>query len=341
MEARDGNPATIVKWEAFRDAAPSSFFHLVSFLERVTTDAVPVGSAGPPAREAIRFRHDPDLGFHSAEVPKVEIVGEHHRHFELTTTFLGLSGTASPLPAYMVEDVLFDTFEEGTQRDFLDVFHHRAVSLLYRAVIRLDPARVHRSDARDPWLERLLGLGGVRRGTTSALDPRHLMLLLPVLVKRSRGVAALRAALSAVLHDAIPEVCVRIREFAGQWTAINEDQWTRLGKRNHALGEHCVLGRRVYDERGRFAVRIGILTREQADLFERGHLLDRLRAAVSLVLRDPLEYDVELVLGTGSAHVFQIGVSRLGRARLTGFRGTETVIMRNVGRHNGINQSLV
>ena len=331
-----------MSWEAYRDAAPRTFFALVAYLERVTADAVPVGEAGPSAREAIRFRHDPDLGFHSGEIRELKIVDGGTPRFEVLTTFLGLSGTVSPLPGYMVEDVLFDTFEQATQRDFLDLFHHRAVSLLYRSTIRLSPPRVHRSDASDPWLGRLLGLAGVHPAANLALEPRHLMLLIPVLAKRSRGVAALRTALSSIVQDEIPTAWVEVCEFAGQWTPIDEDQWTRLGSRNHALAEQTVLGRRVYDQRGRFAVRIGTLAREEADTLREGQpLLDRLRAAVSLVLRDPLEYDVELVLGPGSALTFQIGISRIGTARLTGFRGTETITMRNVGSDLGSNQSLV
>ena len=87
---------------------------------------------------------------------------------------------------------------------------------------------------------------------------------------------------------------------------------------------------------------MGILTREQADLLAEGQLLlDRLRAAVSLVLRDPLEYDLELELDPDAAETMRIGFSRLGKAHLIGFRGSEVLITRNAGRVLGINRSLV
>lgn len=341
MEARDRDPASSLSWSEYRDAAPRGFFGLVAFLERVTAGASPVGGAGPVDREAIRFRHDPDLGFHASDVRKVEITGAPER-FEVTTTFLGLSGTASPLPPYISEDVMFDTFEHGTQRDFLDVFHHRAVSLLYRSVIRLDPARQHQAGTADPWQLRLLGLAGVQPDPSLTLQVRHLMLLIPVLLKRARGADALRAAVKAVLGDELPSIFVRIRELAGQWLDVDADQHTRLGTRNHRLGETAVLGRRVYDRRGRFAIRIGVLKRAQADLLAEGEpLLDRLRATVSLVLRDPLEYDLELELDEDASQTMKIGFSRLGRARLTGFHGHEVVIMRNVGERSGVRRSPV
>jgi len=246
------------------------------------------------------------------------------------------------LAPHIAEGVLFDVFEGGSQRDFLDVFHHRAISLLYRGTMRMDPAREHRSDASDPWLLRLLGLAGVQDHAGLALEARHLMVLLPVLVKRSRGALALRTAVAAMLHDELPNLRVAIREFVGRWISIDEDQCTRLGAANHALGEQAMLGRRIFDQRGRFAIRMGILSRSEAVWFSEGEaLLDRLRATVSLVLRDPLEYDLELVLEPGSAQTMKIGFSRIGEARLSGFDGTEVLTMRDLGRDLGVNRSLV
>jgi type VI secretion system protein ImpH len=206
----------------------------------------------------------------------------------------------------------------------------------------MDPAREHRSDASDPWLLRLLGLAGVQDNAGLALKARHLMVLIPILVRRSRGALALRTAVAAVLHDELPRLRVAIREFVGRWISIDEDQCTRLGAANHALGAQTMLGRRIFDQRGRFAIRIGILSRSEAAWFSDGEeLLDRLRATVSLVLRDPLEYDLELVLEPGTAQTMKIGFSRIGEARLSGFEGTEVITMRDIGRDLGVSRSLV
>jgi predicted component of type VI protein secretion system len=103
-----------------------------------------------------------------------------------------------------------------------------------------------------------------------------------------------------------------------------------------------MLGRRIFDQRGRFAIRIGILSRREAAWFSDGEeLLDRLRATVSLVLRDPLEYDLELVLEPGTAQTMKIGFSHIGEARLSGFEGTEVITMRDIGRDLGVSRSLV
>src|SRR5689334_3102208 len=92
-------------------AAPhSTFFHILSLLERLSSDAVRIGGDGPPSAERIRFRHDYDLGFSAGDIARAEVralprgparvLDPPIPVFEVTTTFLGLTGTISPLPLY-------------------------------------------------------------------------------------------------------------------------------------------------------------------------------------------------------------------------------------------------
>ena len=168
------------------------------------------------------------------------------------------------------------------------------------------------------------------------------MVLLPILLKRSRGAAALRTALRVIVQSEIPHADVRVRELAGRWQRVDDDEHTRLGLRRNALGQQTIMGRRVYDRRGRFAIQVGTLTRDEAARLAEGQpLLDRVRATVSLVLREPLEYDLEVELDEDAAENLRIGFSRLGDARLAGFQGSEVRIIRNVGGPLGANRPLV
>src|SRR4051794_11855555 len=83
------------------------FFVLVGLLERLTPGAARVGELGPPADEAIRFRHDATLAFSPRDVSRVQWVeprgaGELFTRpppvAEVTAAFLGLTGAVSPLP---------------------------------------------------------------------------------------------------------------------------------------------------------------------------------------------------------------------------------------------------
>jgi predicted component of type VI protein secretion system len=72
----------------------------------------PGGHAGP---EAVRFRHDPSLGFHDADVVEATLVEptDAPPFVQLTTSFCGLTGAASPLPPGLVEHLCRDDNDEN------------------------------------------------------------------------------------------------------------------------------------------------------------------------------------------------------------------------------------
>src|SRR5262249_23771600 len=144
-------PAEVVELRAkggpvLKAAPHSTFFHIVALLERLTPDAVRVGGDGPPSGEKIRFRHDHELNFSAGDIASARVrllpqsaeryLDEPKAVYEVTTTFLGLTGTMSPLPTYMAEEVLHEDDKRPARRDFLDIFHHRFISFFYRAVAK-------------------------------------------------------------------------------------------------------------------------------------------------------------------------------------------------------------
>jgi type VI secretion system protein ImpH len=114
------------------------FVTLVEHLERLVVGSVPVGARGPVADEIVRFSHDPSLVFHSSDIASMRVEGTR---VALTTTFLGATGAVSPLASFFTEDVLHaDSQDQNILAAFYDVFHHRLLSLLYRALQRTRPS---------------------------------------------------------------------------------------------------------------------------------------------------------------------------------------------------------
>jgi type VI secretion system protein ImpH len=333
-----------------RAASHMGFFPLVSLLERLTADAVRVGGDGPPALEAIRFRHDPSLGFSAGDVSSASIIrvpvdlenplGATRPVVELVTTFLGLTGGTSPLPLYIAEEVLHED-ERGVRRDFLDIFHHRFVSILYRAVMRYSLAREHRANDRDLWVERVLAIAGMDPESfvpQSAIPRGKLLQLAPLVGRRGRGARDLQAALRLLLADHLtPGARLVVDEFAGGWVPVHGDQQCTVGQRNNVLGEDAMLGGKVYDRSGRFQVAIGPLDARGRDAFSLGgEGLRLLREGVRLVVKESLDYDVELRVDASAAQRFRLysrAPSRLGQNTRLGLGHRDEVIrLRNVGR---------
>ena len=98
----------------------------------------------------IRFRALASLGFPASDITVGQWIEEADREFiELTVSFMGLYGPASPLPVYYTERVLQSNDPQHPSRDLMDMFNHRLISLMqvcwekYRYYIQ------YRSDGKD------------------------------------------------------------------------------------------------------------------------------------------------------------------------------------------------
>jgi type VI secretion protein, VC_A0111 family len=339
MDSADGQPAAPVSEPPGAGALLAlrlGFVPLVRLLERLTPDAVRVGGDGPLSGEQIRFRHDRGLQFHPADVVALERDGGERdtARYLLTSGFLGLSGSMSPLPGYMAEEVLHEDEEEPLRRDFLDLFHHRLLSLFFRAVVRYQPSTEHTRGLEDAWSTRVLALLGVDASLErwgGALSRGDLLRLAPLLVRKSRGPHELEAALRSALGPSLGEATVRVVECTGRWTGVDPENWTRLGSRCTVLGQDLLVGHRVYDRAGSFTVTVGPTTWSVLEQFRAGgELLALTREVVAWLVRDPLDWLIAVTLLPRETPGLQLsaqGTSRLGRSSWLRSRSEQTVLV--------------
>jgi len=260
MAAQSGTPAAGVAQALFAEPYRFDFFQAVRVMEALRPASAAAGEGSRPADEAVRFRATPALSFAPSDIVGVA-EGEDGGPPEMTVAFLGLAGAGGPLPRPFSEWVLHQARAGDTgPRDFLDLFHHRLVSLMYRARARhrVSLARAPADEtAPGRWLFSLIGLG------TPGLRDR-----MPVPDRALLGYAALFAAevrsgmgLECVLasHFGV-RACVV--PFTGRWVPIEPDDWTRIGAtgQNRTLGDDAVLGRRAWDPQAAFEVELGPLS---------------------------------------------------------------------------------
>ncbi len=317
MDAQDGNAAAALSdLAAAIDRAPRvDFFTLLDLVERVR-GGVSLGTSASPAEEPVRLAHDASLAFASRDVRHAETAADHR--LRITTSFFGLSGAAGALPLSMREEIAQEGDDEPVRRDLVDLFHHRALSLLHRSVMRARPAATMRSDGRDAWSERLLGLGGA---TASALGAGDRLRILPLLATRRRSARGLEAALQILLRARVgTTLAVRVEELVGARTPMAPPQRVRLGSANHALGRETALGGSVADPAGRVRVQVGPVS---ADVLPRFHVGGDLHALARevFVLFDAGATDLELEVEADRAHGTRLGARQpLGRTTWIGGR---------------------
>jgi type VI secretion system protein ImpH len=307
------------------------FLVLVNLLDRLSGAPARVGGRGPFLAEAVRFRHDPSLVFHTRDVGRVMLVQEPDRpaRVDIETTFLGLTGAVSPLPLFLTEELAHADEDGALQRDFLDLFHHRLLGLLYRGLMTYQHARSLAPDARDTvssWILLLSGFDPEHAARRAGLEPGWLLRWAPLFTTYPRNAERLELALRDALGRALTgvEFCSRadprastidVQCFAGRPVQLEDDERPRLGV-GMRLGRDSVLGRHVPAPASRVRVSLGPLTAETcARLAPDGDLSETLSVVSRLFVPDQVE--VEFELRPAAAPGARLGTNaRLGRAWL-------------------------
>lgn len=269
-----------------------SFFAL---MRRVSAnpDIDPVGTALLSKREPFQLGQKPSLIFAPSEIADARVVNGKLR---IRLYSLGMLGPNGPLPLHVTE-IAREREEhrrDPTLSNFLDIFHHGALALLYRAwasaqsVVSLDRPE------RDRFSFYVGSLSGCMfRYTRTVSLPTHARLAAsPHLIREARSPDALAA--STAWHFGVP---VRIEELSDDWIALPSELQCRMGQEVGAatLGCGAMLGGHVFSRSHRFCMVIGPVDLETYQRFTpQGKDLLRLIAWVRAYIGREYEWLLEL-----------------------------------------------
>lgn len=266
--------------------------------------------------DQLEFQANPGLGFAAHDIDRVEFFMEQGQlRARLRLNVLGLFGAGSPLPAFYGEQAFAERSGGNPTRDFLDLFHHRLHRLMLPIWRKYRYRACFRAGANDRFSEHmfaLIGLGAAAIWGVCQVDCKRLLPYLGLLSLRVHSAALIESVLRYYfMHEAL---------FLEQWVArtveVCQTQRNHLGRANSALGDDLVLGHRIADRSGKFRVHVRALCWERLhDFLPTGSAYQPLRSLVRLTLRDPLDYDLSLMLAQGQIKALHIGentVCRLG-----------------------------
>lgn len=320
------------------------FFQAVRVLERWAARAAdparaapcqPVGADHAPRQEAVRFRAQVGLTFPPGSVAQIERASPgpsaeepDSRPLEMLVTFLGLIGPHGALPEHYTSLVIERArSKDYALRDFLDVFHHRTLSLFYRAwekyrfPIGYEKSRTpgRDEDLFTRSLYCLVGLGtdGLRR--RSRYDDEALLYYAGLFAQRPPSAVSLELILADFF--AVPAA---VRQFQGQWLVLSQEDRSllptsrNLRGQNNQLGGNAVIGERVWDVQSKFRVRLGPLDYAQFRRFvPSGQALPTLGQLVRSYAGPQWDFEVQPVLRAAQVPWCRLGgdgqdPSRLG-----------------------------
>lgn len=161
---------------------------------------------------------------------------------EITATFLGLYGTASPLPNFYTEQIIQELSEDITvSKDFLDMFHQLLYQKLYAVWRKYRFNQCAFEDHNQRYIKRLYCLIGMADNTLVKLmpNPKSLIKYIGLFSQHPRS----SKNLEILLKDYF-DIKVKIHSSTSSLHQIATDQRLRLGADNHSLGK-AYLGEQV------------------------------------------------------------------------------------------------
>jgi type VI secretion system protein ImpH len=305
------------------------FFRAIRLLDARHPTLTRVGTSLDPREDPIRFGQNPSHAFAPSALEAFRR-GQNGRPGKMLVRFFGLFGPNGPLPSHITEYAHERQLQahDNTLVEFCNVFHHRLLSLFYRAwavnqkSVDFDRAGQisEQSSRAENWsgprfplyIGSLFGLGmpSVRdRDEISDLAKLFYSGRLTCQTRNAEG-------LGAIVQDyfGIP---TQIQTFMGHWLELPLANICKIGDSpaSGSLGVTTIVGSRFWDCQLKFRIRLGPMSfSELQRLLPIGESFRRLKCWVMNYVAEEFFWDVQLVLK--AAEVPQIS---LGQAGLLGW----------------------
>lgn len=325
------------------------FFQAVRRLECVFSDYPRVGRSEQLSGDAVRFGQRLTLSMAPTSLARSQ---NKDRPPKITVEFTGLTGPNGPLPLRMTEfirnrlrgiqdpDALTvsdrgrmrgqsqgtgtaasgdDSLapKDATLADFLDIFHHRLISLFYRAwAVTQKTADFDREDDRSyaEWLASLSGLGLPELDGQDAIPTWEKLPFTGHLACQTRHASGLAGILTDVFSTR-----AEVQPLTGHWINLPKQERCELSakKPNPAictLGSTCIVGDRMWDRSMKFTLVLGPMTLDQFESFlPGGRCHARLHDWVGFYTRRQFYWQAVLVLKKEEVPPTRLGLGgRLG-----------------------------
>ncbi|SDE54753.1 type VI secretion system baseplate subunit TssG, partial [Paraburkholderia lycopersici] len=266
----------------------------------------PIGKAQLPSAEPFSLGQKPSLIFAPSEIADASVKnGKLH----IRLYGLGMLGPNGPLPIHVTE-IARERQEhrhDSTLANFLDIFHHRYLTLLYRvwtsaqSAVSLD----RRDDDAFSFYTASLSGYPLQLQRKRPLQSHARLSAAPHLVREARNPDGLASTLAH--YFAVP---VRMEEFVFQWIALEPENLSRMGAYGEPsrMGEGAVLGQSVPDRQGKFRITIGPLDIDDYHRFTpRGDDLLRLVDLVREFVGQTIAWELVLEIKPESAAPMALG----------------------------------
>lgn len=294
------------------------FFAAMRTLEARNPAAPRIGDSAALRDEYITLGQDPFTVFPDSNLSKAE--PDHAGRLRILVRFLGMLGPQGALPLATTEEASHYLMRgDDALARFFDLFNNRFLQLFYRAWADVRPI----AQADRPRDDRFLAYTGstIGLGSPLAANIDSVSDALKIHYAGLMGAQAKSASRLASLISGIFGLHCRIDECVGSWLVLPQEDRSRLGGMNAALGGNSdtgvgalMLGKSTFSISDKFTIRLTAATLAEYELYlPSGRRAENLSDLVTFHLGEELDWDVMLALPAREAKPMVLGRSgRLG-----------------------------
>lgn len=315
MAPKKRQPDPGIETQLYESFFEFSFFKAVELLEKFAPEKKSIGQALKPDEEAVRFSVPPGFCFPASDIAGLE-KDESSGQTQMDVAFMGLIGPSGLLPNWYNELALErkkkkdDTFVE-----FLNIFHHRLISLFYLAWKKQRFPENYQPGAGDRLSRYLLSLAGL--GTSGMVG----MLGLPrESLTFYSGLLSLPTASAAGIEAAIEYFSgapTQVDQFIERDIPLDEEDCTSLGSAHGSLGKDAVCGNMVKECLTKFRVNIGPMGFTRYNKFmPGGDLLLPVFSLIRYMVGIEFEFELRVILDKRQIPECVLGRTGLNKPKL-------------------------
>jgi type VI secretion system protein ImpH len=273
------------------------FFEALRLIEALNKDRPRLGTGIKAKDDAVRFSQEPELQFPASALSHYSSDGVGSPR--LAVNFFGLFGSNGALPLHLTEYARerLRHHHDPTLARFADIFHHRMISLFYRAWANARPTVGYDRPETDRfafYIRSLLGISSEACRNQDSLEDRAKLFYAGHFSAQTKCPDGLQSIIADLLS-----VDVQIEEFIGEWMEIQQNDYSRLGYSPEvaSLGQSVLLGAFVWGCQHKFRLVLGPLKLERyLSLLPGAIALAQLTSIVRNYLGDELVWEVKLIL---------------------------------------------
>jgi len=289
------------------------FYQALRRIECIYHDKPRLGASLRPVDDAVRLAQEPSLAFAPSTLASFK-PGHAGNASQLAVYFFGLFGPNGPLPLHLTEyarDRLRNS-DDPTLSAFLDMFHHRMLSLFYRSWANAQPTVNFDRPDQDrfrTYVGALFGLGMPSLRDRDEIPDLTKLHFAGRFASQTRNAEGLVAMIKRFFN--LPAA---IEQFVGEWLKLPDNSLCRLGisPKTATLGVNIAIGSHVWQCQQKFRIILGPLNFDEYERLLPGRESGkRLRALVRNYVGDSMNWDVNLVLKKEKVPTMRLGKDSL------------------------------